>query len=133
MRLADKVAIVTGSTRGIGRATAIRFAAEGAGVIITGRSVDEGTAIEQQIRDAGGKATYVRTDLANEDDEPLFLTDAVFEVLQSLLVGGAEVEKLRVRSDVKRHLRESVVALIHRPASIWATREKARQNRVNRL
>ncbi len=68
MRLVDKVAIVTGSTRGIGRATAIRFAAEGAGVIITGRSVDEGTAIEQQIRDAGGQATYVRTDLSNEDD-----------------------------------------------------------------
>jgi NAD(P)-dependent dehydrogenase (short-subunit alcohol dehydrogenase family) len=68
VRLADKVAIVTGSTRGIGRATAIRFAAEGAGVIITGRSEDEGKEVERQIVEAGGKATYVRTDLGKEDD-----------------------------------------------------------------
>ena len=37
-RLEGKVALVTGSTRGIGRATAVRFAAEGASVIVTGRT-----------------------------------------------------------------------------------------------
>ena len=64
----DKVAIVTGSTRGIGRATAVRFAEEGAAVILTGRTEDAGREAEQEIRDAGGEATFVRTDLANEDD-----------------------------------------------------------------
>ncbi|MCJ7670519.1 MAG: SDR family NAD(P)-dependent oxidoreductase, partial [Acidimicrobiia bacterium] len=65
-RMAGKVAIVTGSTRGIGRATAVRFAAEGAAVIVTGRTVDAGRAVEEEIRSAGGQATFGPTDLANE-------------------------------------------------------------------
>jgi NAD(P)-dependent dehydrogenase (short-subunit alcohol dehydrogenase family) len=68
MRLEGKVALVTGSTRGIGRATAVRFAAEGASLVVTGRSQDDGRAVEQEIRDAGGEAVYVPTDLAKEDD-----------------------------------------------------------------
>jgi NAD(P)-dependent dehydrogenase (short-subunit alcohol dehydrogenase family) len=68
MRLVDKVALVTGSTRGIGRATAVRFAREGAKVIVTGRTESAGREVEREIRDAGGDATYVRTDLADEDD-----------------------------------------------------------------
>ena len=68
MRMADKVAIVTGSTRGIGRAIAVRFAREGAKVIVTGRTEAAGHEVEQEIRDAGGDATYVRTDIASEGD-----------------------------------------------------------------
>ena len=68
MRLEGKVALVSGSTRGIGRATAMRFAAEGAQVVVTGRSGDAGRGVERTIRDAGGEATYVATDLANEAD-----------------------------------------------------------------
>ena len=68
MRLAEKVALVTGSTRGIGRATAVRFAREGASVVITGRTERAGREVEREIRDGGGDAIYVRTDLADEDD-----------------------------------------------------------------
>jgi NAD(P)-dependent dehydrogenase (short-subunit alcohol dehydrogenase family) len=68
VRLAGKVALVTGSTRGIGRATATRFAAEGAKVVVTGRTRDAGEAVEREIRDAGGDAVFVRTDLAREAD-----------------------------------------------------------------
>lgn len=57
--MAGKVAVVTGSTRGIGRATAIRFAVEGAAVIVTGRTVDAGRAVEEEIRNAGGETTFV--------------------------------------------------------------------------
>lgn len=67
-RLTDHVALVTGSTRGIGHAIAVRFAQEGASVIVTGRTEDAGRAVEAEIRDAGGDATYVRTDLSNEED-----------------------------------------------------------------
>lgn len=67
-RMQGKIAIVTGSTRGIGRATAVRFAEEGACVVITGRTEDAGHEVAEEIRDAGGEATFVRTDLSVEAD-----------------------------------------------------------------
>ncbi len=69
MRLRDKVAIITGSTSGIGKATAQRFVGEGARVTIIGRSTDEGRAVEQELRDLvarqqTGDALYVQTDVS---------------------------------------------------------------------
>jgi NAD(P)-dependent dehydrogenase (short-subunit alcohol dehydrogenase family) len=68
MRLKGKVAIVTGGTKGVGRGIAHRFAEEGASVVLTGRSEDLGRAVEREIRDAGGKALFVRADISIEDD-----------------------------------------------------------------
>jgi NAD(P)-dependent dehydrogenase (short-subunit alcohol dehydrogenase family) len=67
MRLAGKVAFISGSTRGIGRTTAEQFAAEGAKVAVTGRTVEKGEATAQRIRDAGGEATFIRLDVSDED------------------------------------------------------------------
>ncbi|MEX0663757.1 MAG: SDR family oxidoreductase [Acidimicrobiia bacterium] len=127
MRLADKVAIVTGSTRGIGRATAIRFAAEGASVIITGRSEDDGTEIEKQIRDAGGQGTYVRTDLANEDDVRAMVKAAVdsYGKLTTLVNNAAPTELMgpgrldRRVTELENDAWDSIM-LVALKAVVWA-------------
>ena len=65
-RLAGKVSIITGSTSGLGAATAARFAAESAQVVVSGRSKERGEGVVQAIRKAGGEATFVRCDLTDE-------------------------------------------------------------------
>jgi meso-butanediol dehydrogenase/(S,S)-butanediol dehydrogenase/diacetyl reductase len=68
MRLQDKVAVVTGGTRGIGSVMARRFAEQGARVVLTGRSKNLGEQIAQSIRAAGGDARFVPGDLSIEKD-----------------------------------------------------------------
>ncbi len=62
----DQVAVVTGGTAGIGEATAIRFAAEGAKVAVIGRTPEKGAAVVKQITDAGGTAMFVHAECADE-------------------------------------------------------------------
>jgi NAD(P)-dependent dehydrogenase (short-subunit alcohol dehydrogenase family) len=65
-RLAHEVAVITGSTSGLGRVTATRFAAEGAAVVVTGRNAQRGEAVVQEIAALGGEAVFVRADLGVE-------------------------------------------------------------------
>ncbi len=68
MRLQDKVALITGGTSGIGEATALLFAAEGARVAITGRNDARGAAVVERIANNGGKAIFIRADVSVATD-----------------------------------------------------------------
>lgn len=77
-QLEGKVAIITGSTSGMGRDTAYRFAAEGAKVLVTGRNEERAKAAVDKIKDAGGEATYVIADTTDlESAKKIF--DAAIE------------------------------------------------------
>lgn len=67
-RLVGKVAVVTGSTSGIGESVARLFAHEGAHVVITGRNLDRGRAVAEKIRAAGGDVVFVPADITIEQD-----------------------------------------------------------------
>ena len=103
MRLDGKVALVTGATRGIGRTIATVFAREGAKVVLTGRTVAAGEALQAEITGAGGAAIFVPTDIGNEDDVVRAVHAAVerFGTLTTLVNNAAatHLSGLRDRGD----------------------------------
>ena|SRR5690554_2493109 len=66
-QLVNKVAIVTGTSSGIGRAIAIELSQKGASVVLASRDKDKITQLESEIIEAGGKALVVPTDVTDED------------------------------------------------------------------
>lgn len=96
MRLRDKVALITGSTRGIGKAIAHRFAAEGARVVVNGRDGDLGQQVTEAIQQMGGKAAFVPGDVGVRDD-----VSRIFEQVRStfgeveILVNNAAIHESR--------------------------------------
>lgn len=76
-KLKGKVAIITGSTSGIGASCARMFAKNGATVIITGRNTENGLALEQEILSAGGIAKYIRCDIKLEEEIKALIKNTV--------------------------------------------------------
>ena len=77
-RLAEKVAIVTGGGSGIGRASAIRFAEEGARVVVAEIQPELGQATADAVRSMGGEAFFCETDVTNEQS----VADCVAEAIR---------------------------------------------------
>ena len=63
-----KVVLITGALTGIGRATALAFAKEGAQIVVSGRRDEEGKELVAELRKAGAEADFVRSDVRHEDD-----------------------------------------------------------------
>ncbi len=68
MNFEDKVALIVGSTAGIGKATAIKFAEFGARVIVTGRRDDKGDEVVEEIKSKGCKAFFIQADVTKSGD-----------------------------------------------------------------
>jgi NAD(P)-dependent dehydrogenase (short-subunit alcohol dehydrogenase family) len=101
MRLEGKVALVSGSTRGIGRSIAQMFAAEGAKVAVTGRTVERGQKVVDLITSDGGEAEFFALDVTKEESVASVI-DGVAERFGSLttLVNNA-APTIEVGSNIK--------------------------------
>ena len=75
--LIGKVAVVTGASTGIGRAAALALTAEDAAVVIADVDVERGEQVAAEIKDKGGTALFVRTDVSDETDAAAMVSRAV--------------------------------------------------------
>src|SRR4030095_8536353 len=92
-RFESKVVLVLGGNAGIGRATAVAFAREGAKVVVAARREDQGVAVVQAIQKEGGTANFVRADVAKEADIKAVIDSTVNEFGQlDVLFNNAGIE-----------------------------------------
>lgn len=148
MLLKDKVAIVTGSSRGIGEATAHYMAREGAKVVVNGRHFDTCDAVADRIRSEGGEAAAVAADVGKLEDheklvrgtldkygriDSLINNAATTSSVRALEIGEAEWDRIQnvnikgaffLTQKVARHMAESGGGSIVNLSSIYATGSK---------
>lgn len=95
MQLANKVAIITGSTSGIGKSCALLFAKEGAKVVITGRNKERGEAVVAEIKANNGEAIFVQADVVSSSDLDRLVAETLCHFQKiDILVNNAGIYKL---------------------------------------
>src|SRR4051812_41029639 len=118
-RFEDKVALVTGSSRGLGKALARRLAAEGARVIVNSANTPvDGRLVAREIQDAGHRAVFVRASMESEADiqalaELVGRNFGRVDVVVHNAAGGCECEAVETTwQDFERTFRVNTFALI---------------------
>jgi short-subunit dehydrogenase len=80
-KLAGKVAIVTGASSGIGEATAITLAKEGAKVALAARRLDKLEGVKNQIEQLGGTCICVKTDVSNRSEVTIIILEMIWFIM----------------------------------------------------
>ncbi|HEX5415014.1 MAG TPA: SDR family NAD(P)-dependent oxidoreductase, partial [Chloroflexota bacterium] len=109
MLLEGQVALITGAGGGIGSATARRMVKEGASVVLVGRSPGPLLALEQELRDAGGRALAIRADVSRASE----VANAVDQAVESF----GKLDLLVANAAVQLHGRD--VPIHDLPETVW--------------
>ncbi|MCH6554750.1 MAG: 3-oxoacyl-[acyl-carrier-protein] reductase [Acidobacteria bacterium] len=111
MTLKDRVALITGASQGIGRATALLFAERGARVVLAARSADKLAAVEAEIKQAGGQALAVTRDVSDEEQVKSGIKQALEHFGHiDILVNNAAITRDQLQIRMKRADWEAVLA-----------------------
>lgn len=123
--LAGKVAVITGASRGIGEAIALRYAMEGAKVVVSARTVEDGdhilpgsiNSVVKRIRDAGGEAHAVRADLAVGEHRENLIKEAesAFGPVDILVNNAAVTYFVPVEDFQEKHFRLMTEVQVYAP------------------
>ncbi len=99
MKLQEKVAIITGAGQGIGRAFALRFAQEGASVVIADIQEDKAKSVVQEIQDGGGQAIAVKVDVSQPESVKAMVQQAVtrFEHVDVMINNAAIFSSIKMK------------------------------------
>jgi len=94
--MSSPVVLITGALTGIGRATAVAFARQGARVVVSGRREQEGRKLEKELRALGAEVEFVETDVRHDDDIRALIDKAVARFGRlDIAVNNAGTEGLR--------------------------------------
>lgn len=113
MRLAGKVAIVTGGAGGMGRATALLFAREGAAVVVGDVDTDAGTSLEREVSSMGGTLVFRRCDVSIEQDVANLVATAesVYGKLDTIFNNAGVEQPVTPSTEVTEQLFDRVIGI----------------------
>jgi 3-oxoacyl-[acyl-carrier protein] reductase len=112
MKLKDQVSIITGSGRGIGRAIALDFAKEGSHVAVVARTESEIESVAQEIKNLGGKAIAIKTDVTNESEVKSMVQTVIDKFGRiDILVNNAGYAKHAYIQDISNDLWDTTMNL----------------------